>query len=272
MRSLKACQGVFCAAAAATLFWRLLQKYFFIDPQTGFYMGSPVWIFPFWIFLLAAWALYRGCPRREPGVSATPPTQSIVLGLASILLGLAVEFSSYEGASDIFYQIHGEIPQQLFRYASVATGVVTGLCFLVLGLEYLTGKSGQRAWKGLLSVSVFWQIAYLIERFSLYTSIGTISDQQLFVLLLVCNLLFLSAHAKTAGGVLVAEGWRQAMGYGLFTSLVGVAFLLPLLLKSGTFPQFSLAEQCVVGAFSLYDGVYGVSLLRTAQESPKESR
>lgn len=254
-----------------TLFVVALRCYlvfFKIDPKTGFYEQAG--LLPILFVLVLAVVNIRitvrwlGVPRSSPPL---PFKGSIALGMTAILLGLAVAFSSYEGFYEIFQKNALDRPISLFEELTVIFGVFAAVVFLLQGICFFRRGKGQPG-TYLLTLPVLWLLTMVVSRFAGYTDIRTISEQQLFIAVLLCSLLFLTGQVGFITGIKPNLLDRMVV-FGSITGMLGLTLAIPRMLAAlfGKNPLLGILRPSDLWVVLLM-GLYGIFF---AWESARES-
>lgn len=253
---------VFAVATALSVGMRCFLKLGFVDSRTGFYEGAGILPTLFLLLLAAGGAgIFLGWIHHEKMGPSHPLKRSIPLGWTAILLGLAVEFSSYQATGDILRKIGGVNTHATFPILSVFFGCLTGLIFLVLGGMFLTGRGALNV--VVLMAPVLWTLTYLVGHFTAYTSLRSISDQQLAVTFFLLLTLFFMSHGGYFSQIRM-DHYGRVVVLGYLCAMLAFTLVVPNLLGAalGRFPLQGIlrtADELVI----LICGIY--CLLLSAQ-------
>ena len=236
-----------------------------IDPFTGFYEGGTAlrWLY---VLLVGAAILCLLLPKRESRRNVKPVSGRICLLPAGILLALSAAASAWSPLGQLLVQVWNKTGASLL-IGTVVCLVAAAVSSLVFGGLFFFGRSRQNGFQPLLLLApVLWILQLLIQRFSQFTALSSISDQKIFVAFLVFSCLFLLFHARAVGGVDPDRGrrWSVPLGYGVF--LLGAPLAAGIAAVRfagiGAYPTLSDVDLLLVASMALYALVYSYTVSR----------
>lgn len=238
-----------------------------IDPATGFYQGGVAlrWVYA---LLLAAAILCLLVPRRRSSGSLKPASGRICLLPAGILLSISAGISAWNTLGRLLVQVWSKAGATLVMGTVVCIAAAAVSCLVFLGLAFFFfGRERQYGFQPLfLLAPVLWILQLLVQRFSQFTALSSISDQKLFVGFLGLSCLFLLFHARAVGGVDPDRGrrWSIPLGYGVFLLGAPLAAGRAAVLLSGAaaYSTLSDADTLLVASLALYALVYSYTVSR----------
>ena len=238
-----------------------------IDPATGIYQGGVAlrWVYA---LLLAAAILCLLVPRRRSSGSLKPASGRICLLPAGILLSISAGISAWNTLGRLLVQVWSKAGATLVMGTVVCIAAAAVSCLVFLGLAFFFfGRERQYGFQPLfLLAPVLWILQLLVQRFSQFTALSSISDQKLFVGFLGLSCLFLLFHARAVGGVDPDRGrrWSIPLGYGVFLLGAPLAAGRAAVLLSGAaaYSTLSDADTLLVASLALYALVYSYTVSR----------
>ena len=225
-RSLQKFFAIYFAALALGGVARVWLKLNAMSTATGFYTGGAGLVLVFNAALICGvgglFALYllRGTHQDYPVLRSDKLT-----ALFALLVGVGIALFQLEMLSLPGFTPGvslGGMPLIL----SVVLGWLSALVFAQMGARALLGN-GQMPGGTLSLVGGIWLTVTLVGKFNSYTTLTTVSDSLLTVLFMVFCAMFLTAHARTLGGLSRKDGRNYVIPAGLSTSLFGLLLVLP---------------------------------------------
>ena len=223
---------LFYIAAPLLLIARVLQRFYMIDPGTGFYQdglsaaGAAVTVafiaFPVVAHLLCR--LSRPAQRRFPERSVPLAVGAFIAGACLIL----------------------ETVDLLLRESGAASFLLAFLSAVFAAVMILRGLGALKvmrfsAW--LTPVGTVYAVVRLIARFADYTAEVAVADTVFDILTMCLLLLFLHADGKLQAGLATEKIAASFLSFGLSTALLCAAVVLP-----------DLIDLALGGRFALYGG------------------
>lgn len=219
---------LFCGLAALLLTGlRLVVRFDYTDPATGFYTTNSIFIQLFnysyvaFLLLLAVFSRF-GAARQE--VRLRPRASA---GAAALLMGAATLFAAvWDGWQSRTAATHGA--GTLLRWGALLFSLLAACIFFVLAGELLSGGASRCAASGALALPVLHRCFLLLEAFTRHTVTAAESGYVLETLLLALGALFFVAHARVLTGR--GPGQRLLLFSGYAYVATCAALYLPELL------------------------------------------
>ena len=248
---------LFYAAAPLLLIARVLQRFYMIDPTTGFYRdglaaaGGAITAL-FIAFPLVLRLLCRLCRPAERQL----PDRSTTLAVGCFVGGgfLAIEAARLmltgKGAGNILVAL---------------LSAVFAACLILRGLAQV-GVLRYPAWLSLVGSA--YAIVRLIVRFAGYTGEATVSDALFNILTMCLLLLFFNVEGKWQAGLGSEKNAAAFFAYGMAGALLCAAVALPGLIDLVLGGRFALYGDALPDFSYLGFAVLLPCSLLTAQKKP----
>lgn len=234
---------IFFLCCAVTVIIRMLQMFFFIDRETGFYTGGI--ILTVILYLLTAvssvvFAVTSFLSKNTAAVNLKVKSDKLI-GTLSCILSLAFLYNSFSSFIGSFASVgnasygvsafqsmmlSGTIPQ-LFQSVFA---VLSAAYFLIFAKDAIKGKDAVSKHKLLAVAPVGWTGFRLIYRFVEQISYVRVSELLLELILLALMIMFFMAFAQVASGVYVKNARWRIVGLGLPVALISLILNVPRLI------------------------------------------
>ena len=185
---------LFVLVTPVLVLYRILLKTLFIDLDTGFYEGNPLWnnLFVFGVALSVCGIVLTALLTKN-GTLRTPRGNRLMeastFGLGSVLFGtglIRLLTEQQSAASSFAFHL---LPGWLVVFEQVLC-VLSGVSLVLIAFVMWSGARSNEAAGILALIPAVWQTFLLVERFVTFRQVLTVSDQLLETLYLLSACLF----------------------------------------------------------------------------------
>lgn len=263
---------------------RVWIKLTMVNPSSGFYTNdSPVILFFNILLGISAVALLVLCVMQKPvpDMCLHVPRDAIMVRLSSILCGVGAFVAAAGGAFEQYEIYVDEVnwggilnSDQMLFFARTAGGfflfsllpLVAGLILLISGLRPQFRPCPIVA----LSLPV-WQLGLSIVLFLRFTTLRSVSDQQLGLVTLISVLPFALAWARVYCEIDYARGMRQLMLFGFVAALFALMIPTGMLAGAVAGRPVQVALPLPLCVFQVTLALYMIALLFSVELVPQPS-
>ena len=264
---------LFAFFAPVLVLYRVLLKTLFIDLNSGFYEGNPLWNNLFAVGIaLSACGIALTALLTKNGALSTPRgnrlMEAATFGLGAVLLGTGlIRLLTEKQSADSSFAFH-LLPGWLVVFEQVLC-VLSGVSLILIALVMWSGARSKEAAGVLALVPSVWQTFLLVERFVTFRQVLTVSDQLLETLYLLSACLFFLFYARSL--LQIVTGSQGLVAAALLTALFG--FVLAFgqyagmaVAKDASGPSFLLLPMMLT--VSSYALLFVLRTLHTASTDP----
>ena len=232
----------FCIALPLSVSMRLLQLFFTVEPETGFF--KPYYRTPGILLLIvilafcAVTVILSFTSHRNP---EHPPRVNPLLSAASVFLALSVCY-------ELFHEVSSASVKQWQSALLILTGLAAVFFFIFYAVSPYVGFSLPRLCAVL---PVIYFIMRIICSFTAISSLALISDNIMVTACYCLILLFMLSFAKLCNGVDTEYNFRRLLAFGLSSVILCAAQSIPHI-------AFNLAAAC---GYNHTSGPANVSIL-----------
>jgi hypothetical protein len=203
--------------------YRVLLKTLFIDLDSGFYEGNPLWNNLFAIgIVLAAGGIVLTALLTKDVTTRTPRgnrlMEAATFGLGIVLLGTGLIRLLTERQSTTSSFAFHLLPGWLSVSEQILC-VLSGVALILIAFVMWSGARSKEATGLLALIPAVWQTFLLVERFVSFRQVLTVSDQLLETLYLLSACLFFLFYARSL--LQIVAGSQSLVAAALLTALFG---------------------------------------------------
>ncbi len=225
---------------------RVIQQFFLIEPETGFYVSETAfianvisWSFAGMLILTVLLAIFN------PKTVLAAPKKSKLLGGAAFALAAAM---FYESAVALM-----SISGNALNIAITLLALLSAICFVWYGTSLVTDIKFQQF---MMLFPVFWAIVSLIAKFIRYTGQSSIIDYTISTVTMCLVVYTLLAHSKIVIGTLSCKQTVIITGVGLSAVFFIIIDSLPTFIATVIGKQNLIHDKSVASLTLLVLGIY----------------
>lgn len=217
MKDIRISLIAFYILAPVFLAARIIQQFFLIDPQTGFYVSeyeniasAISWSFAAVFVILFLLAVF------SPKICVAAPKKSTPLGCGAFALAAALFFDS---SMALVSSSEGRL-----SLIVAAAAFISAICFVWYGLSLVTDVKFPQF---MTLFPVIWGLVNLIAQFMRYTGQSSIADYNISTVTMCLVLFTLLSHSKLVTGMVSRKETIIMCGIGLATAFFCLIDTLP---------------------------------------------